>query len=109
MGENQRHDIGKTGDAAQKENERSSEGKSVGYGQGTLEEGAGRRQERALKAAVICQRKAVRKGLATFGGARYTGLSRLSYEKLDLFVSEWANDTPLLGRLGTHYHRLLFD
>jgi len=26
-----------------------------------------------------------------------------------LFVSEWADDTPLLGRLGTRYHRLLFD
>ncbi len=44
-----RHDIDKTGDAAQKENERSSEGRSIGYGQGTLEEGAGRRQERALR------------------------------------------------------------
>jgi len=43
MGQNQRHDLGKTGDAAKKENERSSQGKPVGYGEGTLEEGAGRR------------------------------------------------------------------
>ena len=63
MGENQRHDIDKTGDAAQKENERSSQGKPVGYGEGTLEEGAGRRQERGLRRR-LCSKEGLReKGL----------------------------------------------
>ncbi len=63
MGENQRHDIGKTGDAAKKENERSSKGKSVGYGKGTLEEGAGRRQERALRRGLCSKEGLSEKGL----------------------------------------------
>jgi len=77
VGENQRHDIGKTGDAAKKENERSSEGKSVGYGQGTLEEGAGRRQERALRRRLCSKEGLSEKGLQlsavqdTLGPSRY--------------------------------------
>ena len=59
MGENQRRDLGEIGDAAQKENERSSQGKPVGYGEGTLEEGAGRRQERALRRR-LCSKEGLR-------------------------------------------------
>ena len=63
MGQNQRDRIRRTSDAAQKENERSSEGKSVGYGQGTLEEGAGRRQERALRRGLCSKEGLSEKGL----------------------------------------------
>ena len=51
MGENQRHDLGQNGDAAQAHNERSSEGKAIGDGQGTLEEGAGGGKESTLRRA----------------------------------------------------------
>jgi len=49
MGENQRHDHGQTGDAAQAHNERGCESEAVCDGKGTVEESKSRWQARALR------------------------------------------------------------
>ena len=48
MGENQRRDLGQTGDAAQAHNERGNESEAVGYGKGTVEESKSGGQERVV-------------------------------------------------------------
>ena len=71
MGENQRHDLGQAGDAAQKENERRGQGATVCYGKGTVEESTGGGKEGAI---------------SRFDGRAFARRPRLLYESLD----EWA-------------------